>query len=118
MKILVCEAGKHPAVKEIEHTLKNLQGIVGGYIEAIYPFENDMVGLVCNEDGIALNLPLNRIVEGYGVIRGTFFLCGLTEEDFCGLTDEQIERYSRLFWDIQHFIPTPDGLMPIIIRDL
>ena len=39
MKILVCEAGKHPAVRDIEHTLKNLQGIVGGYIEAIYPYE-------------------------------------------------------------------------------
>ena len=117
MKILVCEAGKHPAVKEIEHTLKNLQDIVGGYIEAIYPYE-EPVGLVCNEDGIALNLPLNRIVEGYGVIRGTFFVCGLTEEDFCGLTDEQIDRYSKLFWDIQHFIPTSDGLMPIIIRGL
>jgi hypothetical protein len=117
MKILVCEAGKHPAVRDIEHTLKNLQGIVGGYIEAIYPYE-EPVGLVCNEDGIAMNLPLNRIVEGYGVIRGTFFLCGLTEEDFCGLTDEQIERYKKLFWDIQHFIPTPDGIVPIIVRGI
>ena len=117
MKILVCEAGKHPVVKEIEHTLKNLQSVVGGYIQALYPYE-EMVSVVCNEDGIALNLPLNRIVEGYGVIRGTFFLCGLTEDDFCGLTDDQIKRYSKQFWDIQHFIPTPDGLMPIIIKGL
>ena len=36
MKILVCEAGKHPVVKEIEHTLKNLQSVVGGYIQALY----------------------------------------------------------------------------------
>ena len=35
-----------------------------------------------------------------------------------GLTDEQINRYSKEFWDIQHFIPTPDGLMPIIIKGL
>ena len=25
MKILVCEPGKHPYVKDIEHTLENLQ---------------------------------------------------------------------------------------------
>ena len=50
MKILVCEAGKHPVVKEIEHTLKNLQDIVGGYIEAIYPYE-EPIGVILNEDG-------------------------------------------------------------------
>ena len=36
MKILVCEPGKHPYVKEIEHTLENLQKEVGGYIQALY----------------------------------------------------------------------------------
>ena len=39
MKILVCEPGKHPYVKDIEHTLENLQAEVDGYIQAIYPFE-------------------------------------------------------------------------------
>ncbi|MEE5994006.1 MAG: DUF3846 domain-containing protein [Oscillospiraceae bacterium] len=116
MKILVCEAGKHPVVKEINHTLKNLQEVVGGYIQAIYPFE-EMVTLVCNEDGIALNLPRNRMVKNYGIIRGTFFICGLTEEDFCSLTDAQIEHYKKLFWNIEYFIPTPDGILPIIIKD-
>lgn len=32
MKILVCEPGKHPYVKDIEHTLENLQAEVDGYI--------------------------------------------------------------------------------------
>ena len=60
----------------------------------LYPYE-EPVGIILNENGIALNLPLNRIIEGYGVIRGTFFVCGLTEDDFCGLTDDQIKRYSK-----------------------
>ena len=42
MKILVCEPGKHPYVKEIEHTLENLQKEVGGYIQALYPFEEEV----------------------------------------------------------------------------
>ena len=55
MKILIIEPGKHPYEKNIEHTLENLQSIVGGHIEAVYPFE-DKVALVCNEE--ALFLPL------------------------------------------------------------
>lgn len=46
MKILIVESGKHPYEKDIEHTLENLQSIVGGHIEAVYPFE-DEVALVC-----------------------------------------------------------------------
>lgn len=42
MKILVIEPGKHPYEKYIEHTLENLQSIVGGHIEAVYPFEDEV----------------------------------------------------------------------------
>ena len=38
MKILVVEPGKHPYEKEIEGTLKEMQKIVGGRIQALYPF--------------------------------------------------------------------------------
>ena len=51
MKILVCEPGKHPYVKDIEHTLEKLQAEVGGHIEALYPFE-DQAAVVCNEEGL------------------------------------------------------------------
>ena len=77
MKILVCEPGKHPYVKEIEHTLENLQKEVGGYIQALYPFEEE-VAVVCNEEGLFIeDLQWNRTVEKYGPIKGTFFVCGL-----------------------------------------
>lgn len=51
MKILVCEPGKHPYVRDIEHTLKNLQREVDGYIEALYPFE-DQAAVICNEEAL------------------------------------------------------------------
>lgn len=115
MKILICEPFKHPYVKDIEHTLENLQGIVGGYIQALYPYEDAAV--VCNEEGLFLDLEWNRTVEQYGPIRGTFFVCGLGYDDFIGLTDEQIEKYTKIFWYPEILIPMPDGMMRIIIRD-
>ncbi len=103
MKVLVVEAGRQPMVKEIEGSLRSMQEIVGGYIQAIYPWMEE-VALVCNEEGkengLALNRPLfddrGQLVD---IIAGTFFICSapIDGESFQSLTDEQIERYSRLF---------------------
>ena len=44
---LEVEPEKKPEIKEIDSSLKGLQALVGGYIQAIYPYE-DPVGIVCN----------------------------------------------------------------------
>lgn len=103
MKVLVVEVGRQPMMKEIEGSLRSMQEIVGGYIQAIYPWMEE-VALVCNEEGkingLALNRPLfddrGQLVD---IIAGTFFICSapIDSESFQSLTDEQIERYSRLF---------------------
>lgn len=38
---------------------------------------------------------------GYDIIRGTFFIAGLGQEDFISLTDEQIQRYKSLYDNMQ-----------------
>lgn len=50
MKILVVKPYQKPEVIEIDHTLKAMQAVVGGYIEAVYPFD-DEVAIVVNEEG-------------------------------------------------------------------
>ena len=53
MNVLVVESGYLPYEKEIPDTLDSdehlraLQEIVGGFIEAIYPYEEE-VAIVCN----------------------------------------------------------------------
>ena len=42
MRILIVEPGKHPRVAEIENTLEKLQETVGGYIQAVYPCEENI----------------------------------------------------------------------------
>lgn len=96
MNVLVVEPGFAPYEKEI-HGLSQMQEIVGGLIQAIYPFEEE-VAVVCNDEGILLGMPFNRSMEGgYGGVFGTFFVCGLGEEDFCSLTPEQVETYKKKF---------------------
>ena len=84
MNVLVVEPGYLPYEKEI-NGLEEMQQTVGGYIQAIYPYE-ESVAIVCNEEGILEGLDFNRSVPGgYGGVFGTFFICGLGEENFCSL---------------------------------
>ena len=59
MKVLMVEPGKSPYETEIEGGLESLQAAVGGDIQATYPFD-DLVGLICNDEGKLIGLPLNR----------------------------------------------------------
>ena len=104
MKVLVVEPQKPCRVQEID-SLADMQRIVGGDIEAVYPFQ-ELVAVVCNADGKALGLPMNRPLLDkdylpYDIIRGTFFVAGLGQEDFISLTDEQIQRYKSLYDNVQ-----------------
>ena len=109
MRILLVEPGKVPRPAEIEDSLEAMQAVVGGSIQAVYPFE-EPVALVCNEEGKCLGLPLNRVLrlgsgEIYDVIAGTFFLCAAPPDSdrFASLTEEQIARYSERFRAIELF---------------
>lgn len=96
MNVLVVEPGTLPYEKEI-NGLQEMQALVGGLIDAIYPYD-DPVALVCNDEGLLLGLPFNRSVEGgYGGICGTFFVCGLGEDNFASLSPELIEKYREKF---------------------
>ena len=104
MKVLVIEPQKPCRVQEIDG-LPDMQQLVGGDIEAVYPFQ-EPVALVCNSEGKLLGLPMNRPLLDkdylpYDIIRGTFFVAGLGQEEFISLTDEQIQRYKSLYDNMQ-----------------
>ena len=111
MKVVICEPGQYARIAEIEPTLKAEQEIVGGLIDCVYPWPNDMAALVCNDEGKLNGLPLNRALEDYDVIAGTFFICGISGENFCSLTEEQTARYLQKFHDPEVFTQTPFGLL-------
>lgn len=122
MKVLIVEPKKAPFVREIEDNLKSYQEIVGGYIQAIYPFDDPEVCLVCNDEGKLQNLPMNRALKDetghiYDVVSGTFFLCAALagEDHFSGLTEEQIKKYSDYYARPEGFIVI-DGQLYIIKR--
>lgn len=111
MKVVYIEAGAKPVTRNIKKSLREMQRLVGGNIEAIYPF-NDTVALICNEEGKLLGLPLNRGLthpetgELYEIIAGNFFICGapIDSDDFAGLDDNQLATYLELFKQPETFM--------------
>ena len=111
MKVVICEPGQYARIAEIEPTLTAEQKVVGGLIDCVYPWPNDRAALVCNDEGKLNGMPLNRALEDYDVIAGTFFICGISGENFCSLTEEQTARYLQKFHDPEVFTQTPFGLL-------
>lgn len=109
MKVLIVEPGKHPRKADIEHTLESLQTTVDGYIEITYPWK-DAVGLVCNDEGLLRQLPFNRLVAPGSGIFGTFFLCGLGEEDLTDLPDDMADKYMKVLYNPEVLLQTPLGV--------
>ena len=108
MTVLCVKPGKKPACIEIEAGLDALQRAVGGYIEAVYPYE-DPVALIVNEEGKLNGLPLNRALRDedndiYDIVAGTFLVVGLGESEFASLTPALMEKYEKLFHSPEAFI--------------
>lgn len=97
MKVVLVQPGLYAKEAEIGTQLRDMQQTVGGWIEAVYPYD-DNVAIVCNEEGLIMGLPLNRQINEDIVIAGTFFICGTGEEDFIGLTDAQVQKYKEMFY--------------------
>ena len=123
MKVLIIEPRKRPREAEIDGSLESMQKTVGGYLQAIYPFE-DEIALVCDDESkLKSDTEWNRMLpETSDIIKGTFFkgtffIAGLGAEDFTDLSPELMEKYKQRFWNIELFISTPNGMMPIVIRD-
>lgn len=120
MHILVVEPEHRPEVREIDGSLRSMQEIVGGLIQALAPFDEPLA-LVCNDEAKLMNLPANRGLRDedgklYDIICGTFFLCGtpVDSDHFVSLTPEQIERYRErfhtpeMFWGVNgHIVCLP-----------
>lgn len=97
MRVVYVEPNKPPYVAEVEHTLEGEQRAVKGMIEVVYPDDSEAC-IICNEEAKLIGMEGNRwLGDGSSIIAGPFFVCGTTEDDFRGLTDEEVTRYMDQF---------------------
>ena len=122
LSVLKIAPGQYPQQVEIDNDLKALQQAVGGSIGASYPFADDPVAIVYNDNGKLMGLPLNRALRDedgqmYDAVAGTFLVVGLGEEDFASLTSEMAQKYERLFHQPEDFIRLGHRMMVVRVPE-
>lgn len=63
MKAIVIKPGKYARIEDIDPTYSTLRSLVGGNIEMTYPFEDEYLAVISNEESKLLDLPPNRAVR-------------------------------------------------------
>lgn len=117
MTVLAVMPGKAPERMELDGSLESMQEFVGGTIQALYPF-SDPVAIVCNDDGKLIGLEHNRALRDddgnvYDILCGSFFICGLGEEDFASLPEDLLWKYAQRFQHPELFLRIGESLMVV-----
>lgn len=120
LRVVYVESGRKAEIREIDGSLEGLQKAVGGFIEAIYPYD-EPVALVCNEEGkLGGYIPNRALYDGdgdvYDIVFGNFFICGAppTSDEFESLTDEQCAKFLKMYETPETAIICPDGRILIV----
>lgn len=100
IRVVYVEPDKCARVIDLGTALEDMQKAVGGDIEGIFPFK-EQVCLVCNAEGKRLCKPNRALRDSVGqpylVICGSFFICDSSGTHFDSLSDEQVQRYMKMF---------------------
>lgn len=121
MKVVMVEPEKEARIVDIGTGLEAMQQAVGGWIETMYPFEEE-VAIVCNEEGKMTGLPLNRAIymegEMIDIIAGKFFICATPSDsdNFESLSDEQAAKYCEMFRDPERFYRVGDRITAMKVK--
>ena len=102
MKIFVIETGKAPELRMIKGGLECLQTIVEGYIEAPFisrELSKRRIQIICNEEGMLKGMQPSVVLTAnrngretiVGHLLGTVIIASAGDEDFEGLSNEQIK---------------------------
>lgn len=96
MRIIVVRYNENPVLRNVPHSLTIFQQIVGGRIEVVEPFPENVV-LVCDESGRNNGKPINRVIDDSMDICGDFFLCGHNGEGLSDFPEDLVEWYMARF---------------------
>lgn len=121
MDVLLVRPNMYPQAVQVGCELEDLQKAVGGYIQAVYPFE-EPVALVMDEEAKLTGKDLNRALRDedgdmYDIIAGDFLVVGLGEEDFSSLSPELMKQFEEHFHQPEMFVRMGRSIMALPLPD-
>lgn len=122
IEVLLVKPGKKAEIISMGCDLKSMQQTVEGYIQSLY-FTHDPVVIVCNDEGKLNGLPLNRAIfdekgKMTDIIAGTFFVCGINEDNFASLPQAYQTKYEAMFREPQGFVKMGKEIIAIPLETM
>ena len=115
VRLLVVEPGYCPYIANFDNVHSAAQEVVCGESEVILPFDTPKIGLICSKDQSGLRY--NRCINEDDIhVYGRFLICGMNGDKMTGLTKEQAERYSRLYFQPQNPCQDADDFLIAKVR--
>ena len=120
LEVLLVKPGQYAEMTTIDAGLSSMQKIVGGNIQAVNYFD-EPVTLVCNDEGKINGMELNRAIKDDNgtvndIIAGTFFVCGVGDENFTSLPPEHRAKFEKMFKNPEAFLRMGKGVMAIPVE--
>jgi hypothetical protein len=106
--IVVVEPNKKPYSKIMKNDLKAMNKIVGGYIEIINigtSPKGGTIAITMNEEGKLKGLPVNRLIVGFDILVGTFFITAYNKQgDNISLSKQEADYYIKRFSPVEVYL--------------
>ena len=99
MKAIVIKPGRRACLRDLDLSYHNLRTLVGGYIEMTYPFPDEEIAVISNEEAKLLDLAPNRAIrssegEVIDIYCGTMVVVALAPEgEYRSLTEEEVNAF-------------------------
>ena len=103
MKAIIIKPGKFARIEDIAPTYSTLRTLVGGNIEMTYPFEDEYLAVISNEESKLLDLPPNRAARRTDgsiadIYCGTLVVVALAPEgDYRDLTKSEAKTVLQMW---------------------
>ena len=101
MKSIVIKPGKFARVEDLDLSYHSLRSLVGGYIEMTYPFPDEEIAVISNEESKLLDLAPNRAIRRadgslIDIYCGVMVVVALAPEgEYRDLTEEEVSLILR-----------------------
>ena len=103
MKAIIIKPGKFARIEDIDPTYSTLRSLVCGNIEMTYPFEDEYLAVISNEEAKLLDLPPNRAAHRNDgsvadIYCGTMVVVALAPEgEYCDLTNKEAKTVLQMW---------------------
>jgi hypothetical protein len=107
IQVVIVEPMKRPYRKIIKNDLNVFNDIVDGYMRPLFidNINGIKIAIALNEDGLLIDLPLNRRIVGFeNPIVGTFFITAYSVEGNISLPNFLVDIYLKQFSTLEVYL--------------